>query len=98
MKYAVICYAEHNNEIESIDVFDKRIDALNQMERDFSLKLDDEETSTPEDEIDNLYSDITKEDAGITSYDGEMSWIWKIIECSDNDVEKAEYIFMASLK
>ena len=98
MKYVVICYAEHENEIESKDIFNGEKEALNCMERDFSLKLDEEEMSTPEEEIDNIYSEINEADAYLSSWDGEMSWVWKILSLNNDDVEQAEDVFMDSLE
>lgn len=98
MKYVVICYAEHENEIESKDVFNNKVEALNYMQRDFSLKLDDEEMSTPDEEMENLCSDINETEAYVSSWDGEMSWAWKILECDDDGVERAEDIFMDGLE
>lgn len=81
MKYVVICYAIHNKEIASYDVFGNEEDAYSFLEKDAQNTYEEEMNNSDDEEKEKI--DFTISDDGtayLSSYDREYEWAWEVIE------------------
>nr|DAO32083.1 MAG TPA: hypothetical protein [Caudoviricetes sp.] len=80
-KYLVICYAVHEKEIASHDIFDNEDDAYAFLEEDAQNTYEEEVNNADDGDKDLI--DLTISDDGtayLSSYDGEYEWTWEVVE------------------
>ena len=73
-KYTVTCFAIHDKEIKSIDIFDTEEEAYNFMVKDAKDVYEEEINNNDKDAIFEDYEDSVE----VSSCNNEYVWIWDI--------------------
>jgi hypothetical protein len=83
MKFAVICYAVHDQCVVSCDGFETWEDAYEFLRSDARITYDEECDNSPEDERDKIELEFTSANtARLTSSGGKFEWTWELCSIS----------------
>lgn len=77
-KYVVICYAVHNQEISSCDIFTSENEAYDFLDKDAENTYN-EEVENSGNSADGIELDIDGDTAKLTDYDAGCTWTWHVL-------------------
>lgn len=79
-KYMVICYAVHNKEVASHDIFNTYDEAVEFLEKDSQSTYDEEYNGAVKEDKKKIDFTLDDDSAYLSSYEGEYEWTWEIVE------------------